>query len=362
MKDIKIYLIHPMLNSAQKLQEFFQIPDKYNIVWDEKNPDYIIASEWIYKDRKYYQKFLALQNEKTVNIYYAEEAIAPDLNWFDYAIVFDRNLSCDDRIVRMPTIDFFNKRLIPDFWKVCENPQEELKRKIAFCNFIYTNANAHPRRDELFYKLSEYKKVDALGLHLRNVVSEKNFVDEKIKRNYKFTIASENATYKGYTSEKLLTAMQAYTLPIYWGDPSVAESFNPKRFINANEMTLDEVLETVKKIDQNDELWCQMLSEPVMTKEQELKYQKEHQVYLDFWEHLFEQDLKSAKRLGRGTYPDLYRSFISEVIKNIGFGFFDNKKKYRNMIFNKEVKGNKVIFRLFGIKISYKRKVVLGQN
>lgn len=339
-----------MYNSVEETCDYFKIPNKYSLVWDDKNPDYVIASEWIYRDKKYYQQFLSLQNERTINIFFAGEAMSPDLNFFDYAVVFDKNLSCDDRIIRMPTVDFFKKRLTSNFWKTCKNPKEELNKKTAFCNFIYTNANAHPRRDELFYKLSEYKKVDALGTHLRNVALTEKFVDEKIKRNYKFTIACENATYKGYASEKLLTALQAYTIPIYWGDPSIAEFLNPRRFINTNDMSLDEVLETVKKIDNDDKLWCQMVSEPIMTKEQEQKYQQGHKAYLDFWDHLFGQDLKQAKRLGKGTYPDMYRQFMAALIKP------DNdlkvkKKKYLFGLITKKIKGSKRTIKFLGIKI-----------
>ena len=358
MKEIKICFIHPTYHSVEELYSYFKLPqDKYNLVWDDKQPDYIIASEWIYKDKKYYQRFLSLQSDKTINIFHAGEAMSPDLNFFDYAIVFDRNLSCDDRIVRIPTVDFFKGRLTPDFFKNCSDSKAELARKNAFCNFIYTNANAHPRRDQLFYKLSEYKKVDALGTHLRNVNLTEKFVDEKIKRNYKFTIACENATYKGYTSEKLLTALQAYTIPIYWGDPSVAESLNPKRFINTNGMSLDEVLETVKKIDNDDELWCQIVSQPVMTKEQEQKYQQEHKVYLGFWENIFNQPLNQAKRLGWGTYPDMYRQFMAALIKP------DNdlkvkKKKYLFGLITKKIKGSKRTIKFLGVKIfSYKKPV-----
>lgn len=318
MKDIRIYFLHPLYNDISFLYEHLLIPrDKYNLIWDDTNPDYLVVSEWIYKDVNLYRQFLKLANNRTINIFYGGEAMAPDLNWFDYAIAFDRNLKCYDRIIRMPTIDFFHKRLTPDFWIKCPDARDELKHKTKFCNFIYTNPNAHPMRDRLFYAISQYKPVDALGTHLRNVESAEKFVDERVKRNYKFTIASENATYRGYTSEKLLTALQAYTIPIYWGDPSVADSFNPKRFINANEMSLDEVLEKIKQLDSNDDLYCKMLSEPVMTADQEEKYRRDHKLYLDWWDNLFAQDIDSAKRLGFGTYPNMNRNFKQFLVESI---------------------------------------------
>ena len=347
MKTIKICFVHPFYKSVQDLANHLLIPQKYNLVYDDKNPDYIIASEWIYKNKKYYQEFLSLRNDKTINIFLAGEAMAPDLNIFDYAVIFDRDLQCGDRITRMPTIDFFRKRLTPDFFQPCSDAENELKQKTKFCNFIYTNANAHPRRDELFFKLSQYKRVDALGTHLRNVELSEKYVDEKLKRNYKFTIACENATYRGYTSEKLLTAMQAYTVPVYWGDPSVAESFNPKRFINANDMTLDQVLETVRKIDNDDNLWCEMVSQPVMTKQQEQKYKSEHKAYLDFWTNIFDSDLNKAKRIGQGTYPKMYNDFISNLV----CGHNSKTKKYLFGIITKKTDKQKHVIRLLLIKL-----------
>lgn len=355
MKQIKVCLIHPFYHSVDEFCDYMKIPhDKYNLVWDDKNPDYVVASEWIYKDVQQYKKFLAVQNENTINIFHAGEAMSPDLNFFDYAIVFDRNLIDDDRIVRIPAIDFFNKRLTQDFWKTCKTPEKELARKTNFCCFIYTNANAHPMRDKLFHKLSEYKKVDALGTHLRNVDIKEKYVDEKVKRNYKFTIASENATFKGYTSEKLLTALQAYTVPIYWGDTSIEEIFNPKRFINANNMTLDEVLETVKRIDNDDKLWCKIVSQPIMTKKQQERYNQEHQEYIDFWDKIFSQPLNKAKRIGFGTYPDMYRQFMSDLVNQSKIEI--QVKKYLGGLIKKTKNENKRVIEIFGVKVlSYKK-------
>lgn len=48
-------------------------------------------------------------------IFYAGECISPDLNIFDYAIVFDRHLKCDDRIIRRPTLDFYAVSIFDHF-------------------------------------------------------------------------------------------------------------------------------------------------------------------------------------------------------------------------------------------------------
>ena len=254
-----------------------------------------------------------MQRKGVINIFFAGECLSPDLNLFDYAIVFDNKLRLNDRISKIPAKDFFACRLTEEFGKTLENPQEELSHKTKFCNFIYSNGKAHPNRDKLFYKISEYKKVGALGKHLRNVDLKEQFVDESIKRDYKFTIASENACYEGYTSEKLLTAFQAHTIPIYWGDPAVEEFYNPKAFINANKLSFDDVVNKIKELDTNDDLYCQMLSESPMTKEQIEKYERCHDEYLSFITHIFDQPIDKAKRVAEGFHPDNYRRFAAAI-------------------------------------------------
>lgn len=119
--------------------------------------------------------------------------------------------------------------------------------------------------------------MDSLGGHLRNVDDIAGKLGGydwtaggiNIKKHYRFSIASENATYEGYVTEKLLTSLQAHTIPIYWGDPGVKQEFNEKAFIYVNECaSLTEVVEKVKQVEENEELWCRMIAEPWQTEEQ----------------------------------------------------------------------------------------------
>ena len=79
---------------------------------------------------------------------------------------------------------------------------------------------------------------------------------------YKFVIAFENSSTPGYLTEKFAEAAQADAVPIYWGDPTIAELFNPKAFVNCHDFaTLEDAVERVKEIDADDDLYLQMLSE-----------------------------------------------------------------------------------------------------
>jgi hypothetical protein len=47
-------------------------------------------------------------------------------------------------------------------------------------------------------------------------------------RDYRFSVAVENSIVDGYFTEKIVDCFRAGTIPIYWGDPSVADIFNPE--------------------------------------------------------------------------------------------------------------------------------------
>jgi hypothetical protein len=322
VKHIRYWTTHTV-TSAETWSAILQLDrSEYSLEPDPVSPDFLIASEHLYVSQKARRWFNAMNNGRRVTIYFGGEAIFPDMNIFDYAVSFDRNLSLDDRICRMPTIDFYHAHLFDsDLSAPRLNAREALRAKTKFCNFIYSNPRAHPMRDNLFYKLSAYKRVDSLGSHLNNVGSagSRTAADWRngsvaMKQPYKFSIACENAVYSGYTTEKILSSFQARTVPIYWGDPSIAMEFNPKAFVNAGDhANLDAVLQAVQTIDRDDDRWIQMASEPIMTAEQNSGYQKDHRRYVDFIKHIFDQDLAVAKRAPVGFWPSSYRRWFDST-------------------------------------------------
>jgi len=85
--------------------------------------------------------------------------------------------------------------------------------------------------------------------------------------SYKFSLCYENSVTPGYHTEKLLHGMVAGNIPIYYGDKTVEQDFNPKRFINAVDMSDEELLERIIEIDESDKLYNEMLSQPIFDKE-----------------------------------------------------------------------------------------------
>ena len=90
-------------------------------------------------------------------------------------------------------------------------------------------------------------------------------VEDKLafQSEYKFCIAFENSVGEGYTTEKLVEAMMSGSIPVYWGDPSVAVEFNPGSFINVSDFgSLEEVVQEVVRLDNDDEAYLEMLNRP----------------------------------------------------------------------------------------------------
>jgi len=84
---------------------------------------------------------------------------------------------------------------------------------------------------------------------------------EFLKR-YKFNIAFENASLPGYTTEKLVEAMAARCLPIYWGNPLIHREFNPKSFLNYLDFPHEDALiARIVALDESDALYRQHLAE-----------------------------------------------------------------------------------------------------
>ena len=146
-----------------------------------------------------------------------------------------------------------------------------------FCNFIYSNNNNGEGallRQEFCKKLMEYKHVDCPGKILNNMTAEDlvprsgPWSASKLEflKKYKFTIAFENSCSNGYTTEKLFQPLRAFSIPIYWGNPLVTREFNPKAFINCNDYDndFDAIINRIKEIDNNPDLYLAMLRENPM--------------------------------------------------------------------------------------------------
>ena len=187
-------------------------------------------------------------------VFITGENVRPDFRVCDFAFSFD--YLDDPRNYRFPLALWGNVERRSEW-----DSEQVLRGKSRFCNFLYSNP-ACPIRNDLFHKLSRYKRIDSGGRFRNNlgyrVADKQAFLSE-----YKFTIAYENSSYPGYVTEKITDAFWADSLPIYWGNPLVDRDFNPASFINYHDLgSNDAVIERIIQLDQDDEAYLEVMRQP----------------------------------------------------------------------------------------------------
>lgn len=118
---------------------------------------------------------------------------------------------------------------------------------------------------------------------MKHAISSRNgnWVKGKLDfiRNYKFTIAFENHILNGYSTEKLYHPLLVKSVPIYSGDPNIKNYYNNKAFINVDDYkSWDDAIEYIVKLDNDDELYMQMIKE--MPIAEEFDYDKKLKEFL----------------------------------------------------------------------------------
>lgn len=280
-----------------------RLKEQFEIIFSD-DPDYLICGCFSNEFMKY----------DCIKIQVIGENITPDFNLFDYAIGFDF-IEFEDRYVRYPIYPYW----MADFKLAGQKhlqTDEYFLSKDKFCNFIYSNNKWNDKiRNEFFDALSQYKRVDAGGKVNNNIgysVKDKREFQEQ----YKFSIAFENSRKNGYTTEKIINAFAAGTIPIYWGNPLIVKEFNAKAFINVFEYaSLEDCVKRVAEIDQREDLYLQMQHEPIFVQDSVGKiYYNQPDILVDFFTSIFEKPYEEAKKIFNGNtgYNSEYRKLISK--------------------------------------------------
>ena len=305
MKTIRIKFVGRF--AERDKQDFMAVLSKRYVVEETDNPDYIFYGDSDYSYLDY----------DCVRIFYTGECITPNFNECDYAIAFD-HISYGDRYARIPLYNLFQYK--SNYEKLFNRPafgKEDLNKKKGFCNFVVSNCFAFDKRSIFFEELSKYKRVASGGRYKNNVGGP---VKDKLEfqRDYKFSIAFENCSHSGYTTEKIMEAFVAGTIPIYYGDPDVAKDFNSKAFVNVHEFgSFEEAIERVKEIDNNDDLYIQMMNENPVNPDVRMDD------FESFLYNIFDQTLEKAPSRPQSRDTQKYHAAMKS------HSFFEDKI-YRN--------------------------------
>lgn len=275
---------------------------EYEIIIDKENPDYLFYSCFGSDHLNY---------DDCIKIFWSEENMIPDLNLCDYSVSLS-DIQCGDRTFRQYlSLAFRDKKLYdPNL-----TSEELLNRK--FCNFVYSNNQASdPFRNRFFNALSKYKKVDSGGGCLNNMggrVSDKmSFLKE-----YKFTIAIENSSLPGYSTEKIYHPFLSRSLPLYWGNPNISSDYNPNSFVNLMEYSsMEEAIEEIIRLDNDDAAYLEKVTSPFWPYGNSFEefYNCEIEKLMNFFRNIFEQPLDKARRRTRYGYVQSYSSDLKNII------------------------------------------------
>lgn len=258
-------------------------------------------------------------NYDCIRIQFTGENIVPDFSFFDYALGFEY-MTYEDRYLRYPL--YAVTELYGNVCKLMSTKHLNVTPELAkrdFCAMVVSNSTltVSPKRTEIFHKLCTYKNVASGGRYLNNIgVPEgvKNKIE--FQNKYKFTLALENTYQSGYVTEKLPQAFASKTVPIYLGSPKVAQDFNEKAFINLNNFdSMDKAIEYIKKVDEDDELYLEMLRTPALLDAEHVSKLNES---LDaFLLNIVNQNYEKAfrrDREGRNKYKeDEYKKLLNEL-------------------------------------------------
>jgi len=235
-----------------------------------------------------------------VRIYFGIESFPPDWSECDYAMTC--HYLQDPRHLRLPYYALYGNTRYLD--KQRDDPEAILRAKSRFCGFVVSNAGKRKtqKRVDFFHRLSRYKRVDSAGRAFNNIGGPLP-IQASAKLNFlktcKFNIAFENASLPGYTTEKLLEAMWARSLPIYWGNPRIQEEFNPASFLNYFDFADEEALiERIIELDQDDAKYLEVMRRPYCHHNQPNEFFNPDRV-LDFFEQIFTTPIRPVAQRRR---------------------------------------------------------------
>ncbi len=250
------------------------------------DPDFVFCSIFGRKYLKY----------DCARIYYTGENLTPDFNLVDYGMGFG-DISFYDRYLRLPHYVLYPRACSLAMAKPSMSDEELLNR--GFCSYVISNAVSCSERGEMIDKLAAYKYLASGGRYHNNVGGP---VADKIdfSKHYKFSIAFENSSSRGYTTEKIMESFASSTVPIYWGNPDIAAEFDPGSFINCHDFaSFDDAVAFIKKVDNDDELYLKMVRTPIV-REDSLAAKCLGEDYVsDFLYDICSQDPKAAIRRNR---------------------------------------------------------------
>lgn len=198
-------------------------------------------------------------------VFWTGESTVPDFNACDFAMT-PQKLG-DSRHCQLPFYVVGTECDAGDLIKQPHEGKSVLAEQRRGCGAVISNTGKKAvYRNHFFRRLSARLDVQSGGRGFNNIggpIPPGGKAKHDFLRRYRFNMCFENLSLPGYATEKLIEAMWARCIPIYWGDPTISEQFNPRSFINISDFeTEDAAIEHILKVDRDEDLYHAMLNEP----------------------------------------------------------------------------------------------------
>lgn len=173
-----------------------------------------------------------------------------------------------DNFLFMPFIVYGKPNLRALLTKAIE---QRARNKVRPGQVAYVSSHCIPVRDQMFTLLKDrfgaqqalsYGKCSRTpGAHIPGTYHDLT----PLYQQYNFVLAMENHDRKGYITEKIMNALEAGAIPVYWGDSHLAQKwFNPDAFIDLKHyQSFEKAADAVYALSQNPEALQKKLQTPI---------------------------------------------------------------------------------------------------
>jgi hypothetical protein len=198
-------------------------------------------------------------------IFWTGESTKPDFNVCDYALT-PQEIS-HPRHCRLPYYVVGCECNAEDLIKMPGEAEATLKQNRHGCSVVISNIGRRTQyRASFLGKLQNHILVFSGGKSLNNIggpIPPGGNSKHEFLCKHRFNLCFENKSMPGYTTEKIVEAMWARSIPIYWGEPNIGREFNTKSFINVQDFPNEkECFRRIAEIETDDDAYLEMLSVP----------------------------------------------------------------------------------------------------
>ena len=225
-------------------------------------------------------------------VFYTGERVSAPAGRFDWSISYDRDNGASNlylpgwvrQLNRLGLTPHALVRNAPEFPGPFARP--------GACAYVARHRTV--LREAFFDRLAQRMEVASPGRSRNNCSPIGRSSPDKLAflRHFRFNIAFENEAFPGYLTEKIVDAFAAGCVPVYWGDPLVAQTFSPDAFIHVrDESQFGAAVERILAADRDGELYGSLRNAAPLL-DNRLPDYATHDYAMAFFERIFDEAVR----------------------------------------------------------------------